>query len=194
MRIVAGTWKGRLIAAPKGQETRPTSDRVREALFNSLSARLGADLGGAVVLDLFAGTGALALEALSRGATRAVLVEKDRTALQVIAQNVASLEASDRVTIVPMSAIGAGIERVSKHGPFTLLFCDPQYRIDQTRVASTLVRLGEAGAVEFGAALAWEHAGGTKVPEAEGFARESDYKYGDTAITLLRYYGEGRKR
>jgi 16S rRNA (guanine966-N2)-methyltransferase len=192
VRIVAGEWRGRRIDAPKGEGTRPTSDRVREALFSSLAARLGAGLGGAVVLDMFAGSGALALEALSRGATRAVLMEKDRGAAAVVKANVAHMEADDRVTTIVADALGPALDRASRLGPFSLLFVDPPYRIDQGKVASGLARLGRSGAIAFGAPVAWEHSAGSKVPEPDGFAIERSYKYGDTQVTLLRFYeGEG---
>jgi 16S rRNA (guanine966-N2)-methyltransferase len=186
--------RGRKLVAPKGEGTRPTSDRVREALMSSLVNRLGAGLGSAVVLDLFAGSGALALEALSRGASRAVLVERDRGALAAIAQNVAHLEVADRVSVVAADALGAAMTRVRAQGPFSLLFCDPPYRIDQARVSAALGSLGKSGAIAMGAPLAWEHGAGGAVPEPEGFAQERTYRYGDTAVTLLRFYGEGTAR
>jgi 16S rRNA (guanine966-N2)-methyltransferase len=192
MRIVGGAFKGRRLVAPKGEGTRPTSDRVREALMSSLVGRLGADLGGGTVLDLFAGSGALALEALSRGAGRAVLVERDRGALRAIAENVASLGVEDRVKVAEGDVLGAAGSRVAAAGPFALLFCDPPYRIDQTRVAARLAALGAGGAIIVGAPVVWEHGAGGVVPEPEGFAQERTYRYGDTAVTLLRYYGEGR--
>jgi len=190
MRIVGGKLKGRLLVSPKGEGTRPTSDRVREALMSFLVDRLGSDLGGAVTLDLFAGSGALGFEALSRGASRAVLVEKDRAALQTIASNVATLGVTDRVTVVGSDALAAGLKRVQTMGPFALLFCDPPYRIDQGKVARALEALGRSGAIADGAALAWEHSAGGAVPEPAGFAQERTYRYGDTAVTLLRFYGE----
>jgi 16S rRNA (guanine966-N2)-methyltransferase len=192
MRIVGGEFKGRRLVAPKGEGTRPTSDRVREALMSSLAGRMGSDLGGGVALDLFAGSGALALEALSRGASRAVLVERDRGALRAIAENVAALGVASRVKVIEGDSLGSAASRVAASGPFALLFCDPPYRIDQTRVAARLAALGEAGAIIAGAALAWEHGAGGAVPEPKGFAQERTYRYGDTAVTLLRYYGEGR--
>lgn len=190
MRIVGGTLKGRRLVAPKGEGTRPTSDRVREALMSSLVNRLGADLGGGTALDLFAGSGALGLEAISRGASRAVLVEKDRSALQAIAANVETLGVEERVTVVSSDALTAGLKRAQTLGPFALLFCDPPYRIDQGKVARALEALGRSGAVASGAALAWEHSAGGAVPEPRGFAQERTYRYGDTAVTLLRFYGE----
>ena len=97
MRIVAGEFKGRSIVAPKGRSTRPTSDRVREGLFSALTSRLGADLGCGAVLDAFAGSGALGLEALSRGASTATFVDKSTSAVRVIRANVETLGVSDRV-------------------------------------------------------------------------------------------------
>jgi 16S rRNA (guanine966-N2)-methyltransferase len=192
MRIVAGEWRNRRIEAPKGPGTRPTSDRVREALFSALAARLGPDMGGGAVLDLFAGTGALAFEALSRGAARAVLVERDRAALQAIATNAAALQARDRITVVSGDVLGPGLERVAKLGPFALLFCDPPYRIEQVRVAGAISTLGKRGALTFGCPLVWEHAAGAGMMEPDGFAWERTYNYGDSSVTLMRYYeGDG---
>jgi 16S rRNA (guanine966-N2)-methyltransferase len=182
--------RGRRLVAPKGEGTRPTSDRVREALMSSLIDRLGSGLGGAAALDLFAGSGALAFEALSRGASRAVLVEKDRGALGAIDQNVKWLEVQDRVTVVTGDVLGAALNRVRGMGPFALVFCDPPYKIDQTKVAAALESLGRAGAISEGAAIAWEHGAGGAVPEPRGFAQERTYRYGDTAVTLLRYFGK----
>ena len=186
--------RGRNLVAPKGEGTRPTSDRVREALMSSLTERLGTGLGGAAVLDLFAGSGALALEALSRGASRAVLVERDRGAQQSIAENVAALGLTDRVTVVGADALNAGLARAKTMGPFALLFCDPPYRIDQAAVGRMLETLGQAGAVAEGACVAWEHGAGGAVPEPEGYAQERTYRYGDTAVTLLRFYGKDPSR
>jgi len=192
VRIVAGRWKGRIIAAPPGEGTRPTSDRVREALFSSLAARMGADLGAGPVLDLFAGSGALAFEALSRGAVRAVLVEKSRAALRSIADNTATLGAAEMVSVVAGDVFGAGLRRVGRLGPFALLLCDPPYRIDPARIAHTVETLAEGGGFLPGAALVWEHSSARAVPEPTGFARERTYRYGDTAVTLMRFYGEGK--
>ncbi|MDO8916019.1 MAG: RsmD family RNA methyltransferase, partial [Coriobacteriia bacterium] len=107
MRIVGGAWRGRPLVSPSGPTTRPTSDRVREALFDALGARLGSDLGGGAVLDLFAGTGALGLEALSRGASSAVFVENDRAALVALRRNIETLGAGPRAVVVPGDATAA---------------------------------------------------------------------------------------
>src|ERR1700680_1652370 len=99
MRITGGIHRSRSLRAPRGERTRPTSDRVREALFGILTARRS--LAGLEILDLYAGTGALALEALSRGAGRATLVESSREALAAIRANVAALGVQDRVRVIP---------------------------------------------------------------------------------------------
>ena len=191
MRIVGGTMRGRRLVAPKGEGTRPTSDRVREALMSVLAERLGSGLGGVAVLDLFAGSGALAFEALSRGASRAVVVEKYRGALVAINANIEALGLKDRVAVVGSDALTSGLARAKSLGPFALLFADPPYRIDQASVGRALQALGAAGVIADGACVVWEHGAGGAVPEPDGFAQERTYRYGDTAVTLLRYYGKG---
>src|SRR3954471_21569913 len=111
MRIVGGAWRGRALVAPPGQGTRPTADRVRQALFDMLlHAPWGgrAVIEGAVVLDVFAGTGAMGLEALSRGAARCVFLESDPTALQVLRANITACNAGDRCRVVAADALRAG--------------------------------------------------------------------------------------
>ncbi|UGS35830.1 16S rRNA (guanine(966)-N(2))-methyltransferase RsmD [Capillimicrobium parvum] len=121
MRIVAGQWRGRRIVAPPGRDTRPTSDRVREALFSILGP-----LDGTAVLDLFAGSGALALEALSRGAARAVLVERAPAALKAIRANLEALGASAEVRARDVRAFVRDASAAG--GPYDLVFLDPPYR------------------------------------------------------------------
>ena len=119
MRIIAGAWRGRLIEAPPGQVTRPTADRVRETLFSMLASRLGSfeDLR---VADLFAGSGALGFEALSRGAAHATLVENDPAAAAIIRRNAAKLDAA--INVVAGSALA-----LPRSDPFDLIFADPPY-------------------------------------------------------------------
>jgi len=121
MRIIAGEWRKRPLEAPPGRTTRPTADRVRETLFSMLVSRLGAfeDLR---VADLFAGSGALGFEALSRGAAHATFVESDPAAVAAIRRNAATLGAADRIEIVAGSALFLG-----RYGPFDLVFADPPY-------------------------------------------------------------------
>jgi 16S rRNA (guanine966-N2)-methyltransferase len=127
VRIVAGEFKGRRLAAPRGTGTRPTADRVREALFSMLG-----DVGGARVLDLYAGSGALGIEALSRGAASAVFVERDPQAVAAIERNLAPLD------------VEAAVQRADAvrwltraEGPFDLVFCDPPYDV-ASRLAGPL--------------------------------------------------------
>lgn len=125
MRIVAGTWRGRALTAPPGETTRPTADRVRQALFDRLLHAPWGGRGlieGAQVLDAFAGTGALGLEALSRGAARACFIERDRAALTALRANIAACRASDVSTVLPADALS-----VRRGSPCGLVFLDPPY-------------------------------------------------------------------
>lgn len=141
MRIVAGAWRGRNLVAPSGDVTRPTADRVRQALFDSLvHASWGgrARLEGAEVLDAFAGTGALGLEALSRGAARAHFIETDRFALGALRANIAACGAGDRCAVMPGSAL-----RPRAGAACGLVFLDPPYGLGL--VPQALVALRAAG-------------------------------------------------
>ncbi len=128
MRVVAGTARGRPLVAPPGTRTRPTGDRVREAIFNALFSRGG--VVGARVVDLFAGSGALGIEALSRGAAHATFVDHDREARRAIARNLATCGFDDRATVVAapverwLAGLGAGPGAGER---FDLAFCDPPY-------------------------------------------------------------------
>jgi len=154
-------------------------------LFDALCARLGSDLGGAVVLDLYAGTGALGLEALSRGAARAVFVETDRPALEALRSNVAALGAGDVVVVVGGDAGGVGLVRATALGPYSLLLVDPPYRIDAACITSALSALRSASALAADALVAYEHAAGSAEPLVDGFTVTRTYVYGDTAVTLM---------
>jgi 16S rRNA (guanine966-N2)-methyltransferase len=121
VRIVAGAWRGRRLVAPAGRDTRPTSDRVREAVVSILGP-----VDGAAVLDLFAGSGALALEALSRGAARATLVERAPAALAAIGRNVQALSAT--VDVRPRDVRAFVRDASAAGGPYDLVFLDPPYR------------------------------------------------------------------
>lgn len=125
MRIIAGSMRGKRLAAFDGKQIRPTPDRVREALFSMLASRLGG-FNGLKVLELFAGTGAQSLEALSRGATTAVMVESSPYALKLIKDNSARCGFSDRVTLIP-AELPACLDRASRYAPFDLIFLDPPY-------------------------------------------------------------------
>ena len=121
MRIIAGEWRGRQIEAPPGLATRPTADRLRETLFSMLSSRIGG-FDELRVADLFAGSGALGLEALSRGAASATFVERDPNAAAVIRRNAEKLGAADRVQVIASSALS-----LPRSVAFDLIFADPPY-------------------------------------------------------------------
>ena len=125
LRVIAGSMRGRRLIVPAGDRVRPTKDIVREAVFSALDAR-GA-IVDAVVLDLYSGTGALAIEALSRGATRAVLVERDRAALDAIGHNLDLLELGDRTRVVRADVVSFLHGPPPREAPFDLVFADPPY-------------------------------------------------------------------
>ena len=132
MRIVAGEFKGRRLVAPRGTGTRPTADRVREALFSMLG-----DVSGARVLDLYAGSGALGIEALSRGAAEAVFVERDRRAIATIRRNLEALGVT--ATVVQGDALAFIIREDQR--PFELVFCDPPYDLTPSPAGPLAERL-----------------------------------------------------
>jgi len=143
MRIVAGTWRGRALAAPPGQATRPTADRVRQALFDMLlhAPWAGRDtIEGAHVLDVFAGTGAFGLEALSRGAAHATFIERDRAALAALRANIVACRAQDLATVLATDALAT-----PPGEPAALIFLDPPYR--QNLVPRALARLRAIGRI-----------------------------------------------
>ena len=167
MRIIAGLYGGRRLVAPKGLIARPTQDRVREAWFSIL----GAEVEGARVLDLFAGSGALGLEALSRGALRADFVEKARSSLEALEKNVASLDVAGRVTIVKGDALKV-VEAITP-GVYDLVFADPPYDLGAGAKLVTLFR-----ARPFARILSIEHR------SSEQLDGDDTRRYGDTAITF----------
>jgi 16S rRNA (guanine966-N2)-methyltransferase len=185
MRVTGGVYRSRALRAPRGTTTRPTSDRVREAMFSMLvSGGLIEDRGR--VLDLYAGSGALGLEALSRGAAEAVLVEHGRDALAAIRENVRSLDVADRVRVV-----AARVERALKdlEGPFAIVFLDPPYA-DVRAPAFGRILEAAAGLLGDQGALVLEHASGDVPPMIENprLVLDRTRHYGDTAVSLFRLY------
>ncbi|MET1754606.1 16S rRNA (guanine(966)-N(2))-methyltransferase RsmD [Novosphingobium sp. RD2P27] len=139
MRIIAGEWRGRKLVAPEGEATRPTSDRTRETLFSMLTSRLGS-FEGLRVADLFAGSGALGLEALSRGAAHCVFVEQEPGAIRALRRNIANLHAQDRCDVRASSVMSLGTARSE---PLDLVLLDPPYDSGAGAVAvDKLTRLG----------------------------------------------------
>jgi 16S rRNA (guanine966-N2)-methyltransferase len=177
LRIIAGAWRGRTIEAPPGAATRPTADRVRETLFSMLASRLGS-FGGLRVADLFAGSGALGLEALSRGAAQAIFVENDSRAAVVIRRNADKLGATDRTQIRQGSALA-----LAPAEPFNLIFADPPYAPGAGSAAAGAVL--EAGWLAPGGWMAVESARKDKVA-ADGLDLVVERDVGAARITLLR--------
>jgi 16S rRNA (guanine966-N2)-methyltransferase len=187
MRIVAGVWRGRRIAAPKGQSTRPTTDRVREALFSSLASILGAGLGGGAVLDAFAGSGALGLEALSRGAASATFVDSDRPALGVLKANIAELGASRQARVMTGDVFALARKGALAGGPFSLLLLDPPYRLDAGQIASLVSELASRDLLEDGAIVVYEHESGRSVTWPDAVCAVAVKRYGTTEVDIARF-------
>ncbi|RKH30481.1 16S rRNA (guanine(966)-N(2))-methyltransferase RsmD [Corallococcus sp. CA031C] len=183
MRIVAGSAKGRALQGPKPSSghIRPTADRVRETLFNML----GQFLDGQAVLDLYAGTGALGLEALSRGAGRVVLVDQDREAQGLCRLNTDALGFASQVAILAQP-VARALETLGKKGEkFELVFADPPYA---ARVVPTVLEaLAASAVVSPGGTVVVEHDKREEAPEAHaGFTREDQRKFGDTLVSFYR--------
>jgi aspartate aminotransferase len=179
MRIVSGIYRGRRLAAPRGEKTRPTSDRVREALFSILF-----DVTGLSVLDLYAGTGALGIEALSRGASNAVFVESGREAMQAIEKNFASLSIERTHAVLLPLKVERAIEKLKKEQRrFDLIFADPPYA-DAARVLPELLANVDALLTDRGIAVL-EHASKSEPPAAPvGFVLTRTKRYGETSLAF----------
>jgi len=180
MRIVSGSAGGRVLKAPTNADViRPTSDKVRQALFNVL----GQTCDGFAVLDLYAGTGALGLEALSRGAVKAVLVDSGREAQALCKENAQALGFADQVQVLPFSADRAIVKLHEKGEKFELIFADPPYA--QQAVAMLLHKLAEHPLLSEGGRLVLEHGVEEASPESQGpFARLDFRAFGDTVVSI----------
>ena len=185
MRIVAGAWRGRALLAPPGAATRPTADRVRQALFDMLlHAPWGgrAVIEGARVLDAFAGTGALGLEALSRGAASATFMEQDRAALRMLRANAAACRAEGRCTVLPVDVLAAPMGEACG-----LVFLDPPY--GQDFVARALARLRDMGWIAPGALVVAETGRDEALPDLGDVLAER--VHGAARVTVLTNLSHG---
>ena len=171
MRVVAGELGGRKIVAPEGTSTRPTTDRVREAIFNSLGH--SGILDGAVVADLFAGSGAVGIEALSRGAAQCVFVERDRHALGALRDNLDALDLGDRSRVITSDAMA-----VASSIDCDVVFADPPYGFDEWERLLGLIRadlfVAEAG---------------HRIPCPDGWEITREKKYGRAVVTFFERSG-----
>lgn len=172
MRVIAGEFGGRKLVAPEGFTTRPTTDKVRQAVFNSLGS-MGV-LEGAVVADLFAGSGALGIEALSRGAERCVFVERDRAALQALRLNVATLGIADRCTVHSTDVMAW----VPAMRGIDIVFIDPPYAFDGWEALLALVQAGLVVSES-----------DDPIPDTAGYVQVRSRRYGRTWVTLLEPAG-----
>jgi 16S rRNA (guanine966-N2)-methyltransferase len=178
VRIVAGEWRRRLLKAPPGEATRPTADRTRETLFNILASRLGS-FEGLQVADLFAGSGALGLESLSRGAEHCLFVEQDAAAVRALRANIAALRAQTRCSVQAGSVLSLGPARQ----PYDLVLLDPPYHSGAGAVAlDRLVRLGWIGEATW---VALETAA-NEPPKVKALEIESDRMVGAAYLSLMR--------
>jgi 16S rRNA (guanine966-N2)-methyltransferase len=178
MRIVAGQWRGRKLVAPQGETTRPTADRTRETLFSMLVSRLGS-FEGLAVADLFAGSGALGFEALSRGAASALFVEQDAAAIRALRQNVAALQAQGQCDVRASSVLSLGLAK----RPLDLVLLDPPYGSGAGAVAlEKLMRLGWIGEATW---ISLETAVNEE-PNVRALEIVADRKVGKARITLMR--------
>jgi 16S rRNA (guanine(966)-N(2))-methyltransferase RsmD len=182
MRVIAGHAKGRRLHAPSGSTTRPTGARLRESVFGILEHR-GA-VSGARVLDLFAGTGALGLEALSRGADSLVAVEQERSVAKLLERNASLCGFEGRVEVV-VQPVDRALARVTSLGPFDLVFLDPPYGAGM--IAPVLSGLVTRHALARGALVVVEHGRRDRIDETAGLALELERRYGDSFVTLLRH-------
>ena len=187
MRIVAGKYRGRRIIAPKGDATRPTTDRTRESLFNILTSRDDVHFDGARVLDLFAGSGALGLEAISRGAAFCLFVETDAAARGAIRDNIEALELYGVTKLHRRSAANMGAMPAGVGPEYTLAFLDPPYRKDL--IAPALDGLAKGGWLQPGALVVAEQAADEAEITAPGYELSATRIYGDTRLSFLNYAG-----
>lgn len=181
LRIVSGSAGGLRLESLPGDRTRPTSERVREAVYASLGRRVV----GASVLDLFAGTGAMAIEALSRGADRAVLVERDRMAAAVCRRNLEHTGFADRGRVVEGAVAPFLGRRPPAEAPFSLVCCDPPYDVPDAAVAAALGRLVVPGWLDADATVIVERPRSSGLTVPAGWEHRFTRTYGDTLVHAL---------
>ncbi len=186
MRIIGGQWRGRRLFAPEGMETRPTSDKVREALFNIIRS----DVPNARIFDVFAGSGALSLEALSRGAEFSVMTDASRKAVSAIKRNVELCGAQQQVRVLTTQWQGALSSLRGEQ--FSLIFLDPPYRMVEA-YAEVPQKLIELNMLSEDALFVMEHSRDAVLPEMpEPLEIYDTRRYGDTCLTLARLKGDAQ--
>lgn len=195
MRIVGGRWRGRPIEAPEGRGvTRPTTDRTREQIASMILSACGLDLAGRSVLDAFAGSGAMGLELLSRGAARATFVDRDRRAAQRVRRSARSLGAAPEEVVALAGDVLALAARGLAGAPFDVVFLDPPYALEAERVSGLVRALAGSGQLSPGAVVVYEHASGSAGLEAEGLVTSKSKTHGITAVDLMVWRPESGER
>ena len=183
MRMVGGRFRGRVLKGPSSQAIRPTSDRLRETLFNILEHAYGDPVRDARVIDVFAGTGALALEALSRGAQFALLIDDSSQAQALIRSNIESLQLAAQTRILRRSAVKIGTAPPGES--FALAFLDPPY--NRNLATAALLALRDGGWLAAGALLVAEEAANARVEIPAGYQLLDTRVFGDTQLLFLRF-------
>lgn len=195
MRIIAGTHRGRRIASPEGEATRPITDRVKQSLFDRLAAADRVD--GAAVLDVFAGTGSLGLECLSRGAVHVTFIEQDRSASELLEENLAMLREAEKARLMRANALGGGLALSLPRKDYSLVFFDPPYAMvaDERQASRLWERMREVALAS--TADAWlvlrveSHA---RVPAIQGWGEPERFGYGSMALCIYKRNADGDVR
>lgn len=191
MRIVGGKWRGRAIESPKGRDvTRPTTDRTREQIASMILSARGLDLSGDSVLDAFAGSGAMGLELLSRGAAHATFVDLDRRAAQRVRRTAEALGAGCGEIDVLAGDACALAGRGLPGAPFDIVFLDPPYALPAERVSALLAALAGSGQLADGAVVVYERSAAGESPSCPGLVARRTKTHGITALDLLVYHPE----
>lgn len=186
MKITGGEFRGRRLKVPSSGHVRPTQDAVREAVFSMLADVVP----GSVFLDLFSGTGAVGLEAVSRGAASVMCVERDRRVAQVLAENIAAVDAADVVSVVAADVFAWLVRPASKPGSVTVVFADPPYAVEgePDRLAEVMRLLAASGWLAPRAIFVAEQRMGAPALDAvAGWEMLTQRRYGQTRVALYRY-------
>jgi 16S rRNA (guanine966-N2)-methyltransferase len=186
MRIIAGKFRSKILNSPKSDDIRPTSDRVRQSIFNILSSRLSNDFSGLSVLDLFAGTGAMGIEAISRGADEVVFIDSGVEARGLLRQNIEYFGIAGQAKLLKCDA--SNLTKLNKFEPFNLIFIDPPYGkgLGEKALKSAM----DNGWIAPDATIVLEEKAETEIVIPDGFELCDERKYGSTQVWFLKYIGD----
>jgi 16S rRNA (guanine(966)-N(2))-methyltransferase RsmD len=179
MRIIAGQYRGRILSALRDLSIRPTTGRVKQTIFDILSTRV--NLEGATVLDLFAGSGSLGLEALSRGASHVTFIEKSRPSLEALEKNIRALDCQDRSTVHQADVFWF---LRNAHQPYDLVFVDPPYALETIGTLPAVI--ASSGVLHKGSYVVMEHSRESEVPVPEDSFEMLKKQFGQTVLLILK--------